>query len=353
MKILFITVRSDFGGGPRHVDQLIKELPSNYEVFLAYPKDGIPYAQNWDSLISSENRIYIPYRKFSIRTLFSLYKFIKKNKIDIVHSHGNGAGIYSRLLKILGTKAKVVHTFHGITTNYSSKFKFYLNKLTGIFLRPFTDKFILVSNGELNLARQMHFVNNKKANVIYNGIDSSNIKAKSDHFKVITLSRFDFQKNMDLAYQIAKSLKDENIEFIWVGNGDDWERLKKQSEAEHLNIRFTGFSNHPIDYLACSTVYLSTSRFEGLPYALIEAASIGLPIVATDVVGNNEVVENNKNGFLFNTLEEANGFLKQLLHDKDLVSQMSEESIKFYNQNFTTEKMVSSLCDLYASTCAT
>lgn len=49
MKILLITVRSDFGGGPRHVDQLINNLPQNIEIYVAYPQDGTPYGQEWNS----------------------------------------------------------------------------------------------------------------------------------------------------------------------------------------------------------------------------------------------------------------------------------------------------------------
>ena len=347
MKLLLITVRSDFGGGPRHVDQLIRELSEKYEIFLAYPQDGDPYSKLWDEIIPAERHIYIPFRKFSIPALLSLYKFIKNNQIDIVHSHGNGAGFYSRFLKILGTKAKIVHTFHGITNNYSSKIKLWLNTLAGFLFHFFTNKFILVSNGEFNLAQKMHFLDSRKSKIIYNGIDDPNRKAISSKFKVVTLSRFDYSKNMDLAFQIARTLKNENMEFVWVGNGEDWERLKKQSEEENLNITFTGFSDHPLDYLAASTVYLSTSRFEGLPYALIEAASIGLPIVATNVVGNNEVVENNKNGFLFNTADEACTHLKNLLNDKDLTSRMSNESFAIFNKKFTTQQMISSLCSVY------
>ena len=123
MKILLITMRSDFGGGPRHVDQLIKGLTNKFEIYAAYPKDGVPYSKQWDSLISASNRIYIPYRKFSIPSLLKLKKFIKENKIDIIHSHGNGARFYTRVLKILRIKAKVVHTFHGISNNESNKLK--------------------------------------------------------------------------------------------------------------------------------------------------------------------------------------------------------------------------------------
>ena len=91
MKILLITVRSDFGGGPRHVDQLINNLPQNIEIYVAYPQDGTPYGQEWNSNSRIKSRINIPFRKFSTKTLFEIAKFIKENSINIVHSHGNGS----------------------------------------------------------------------------------------------------------------------------------------------------------------------------------------------------------------------------------------------------------------------
>jgi len=347
MKILLISVRSDFGGGPRHVDQLAKALPKGYDVYMAYPKEGDPYGTQWNATIPDSNRIYIPYRKFSLKALFDLHLFIKKNDIGIVHSHGNGAGIYSRLLKLVGCKAKIVHTFHGVTDSYSSKLKLYLNVAAGRFLKHFTDSFILVSKGEMNLAERMGFIAKKKAHVVFNGIATPDRIAQSSDFKIISLSRFDYQKNMDLAYEIADSLKDEDIEFVWVGNGDHWERLKKQSEQKKLRIHFVGFSDKPMDYLANSSVYLSTSRFEGLPYALIEAASVGLPIVATDVVGNNEVVVHERNGFLFKNADEACRYLKSLKNDESLRTKMAEESKTFFKENFTVDHMIKSLCRIY------
>ena len=135
MKILLITVRSDFGGGPRHVDQLINNLPQNIEIYVAYPQDGTPYGQEWNSNSRIKSRINIPFRKFSTKTLFEIAKFIKENSINIVHSHGNGAGVYSRLLPLLGVDSKIVHTFHGISEFYSCKAKKIIDKLSGVVLK--------------------------------------------------------------------------------------------------------------------------------------------------------------------------------------------------------------------------
>lgn len=348
MKILYITVRSDFGGGPRHVDQLVNNLSEKYELYLAVPY-GNPYGTKWRSNNEIKGVLTIPYRRFSLKTLLQMRGYIKTNGIKIVHSHGNGAGLYSRLLKLLCPKIKVIHTFHGITNNYNSWYKYIANLIIGKGLKYLTNDFILVSNGEKQLGIQLGFIDRKKSHIIYNGINDTGEKQLKSNQKlnIVTLSRFDYQKNMDMAYSIAQQCKeDEHIIFTWVGNGEDFQRLKELSFKEGIHINFVGFSNEPIKYLKEADIYLSTSRFEGLPYALIEAASVGLPIVATDVKGNNECVKDKESGFLFNTVDQGVSCIKELLNDS-IRKRMGNRSRQFFLENFTIEKMIHKIILVY------
>ncbi len=349
-RILYITVRGDFGGGPRHVHQLIKNFSMNNEVYVAYPKEGKPYSELWNQNQQIKGHIYIPYRRFSFRTLIYLLRFISKNNIEIVHSHGNGAGMYSRLLKLLGCKAKIIHTFHGVSDEYSSVVKGFLNTMINRICKYYTDHFVLVSNGELDLCIKRRLLNPGRSTVIYNGISKTALPMArySDSFDVVSLSRFDYQKNMDRAYCIANSFrKDKSYRFVWVGDGDDKERLQNLSESEKLNVIFTGFQTKPQEFLSQSSVYLSTSRFEGLPYALIEAASLGLPIIASNVKGNNEVVRHGFNGFLFTTDDEAVSYIKKLHDEPALWYIMSRNAYNLFEENFTETAMIEKIDLLY------
>ena len=348
MKILLITVRSDFGGGPRHVDQIINSLPEDFELYLACPKEGDPYSPIWNNNNRIKKIVFIPYRKFSIHSLLDLKIFVKKNNIQIIHSHGNGAGIYSRLLKLCGSKVKVVHTFHGISYVYSSKLKLLANTIVGRALKGFADKYIAVSEGEKSLGIERGFCSNLNCDVIYNGIKGVNI-CKEPHKSgpIVTLSRYDYQKNMNLCLDIVRILKDDGIRFVWVGDGEDFSSLKKLVETENLPVEMVGFQKDPMKFLQNSCVYLSTSRFEGLPYALVEAASVGLPLVATDVVGNNEVAINNENGFTFKSAEEGATALKRILNDDVLFKKMSKRSRELFEEKFSIEVMIHKLLIVY------
>lgn len=348
MKILYITVRSDFGGGPRHVDQLVNNLSDKYELYLAAPY-GNPYGTEWRNNNNIKGVLTIPYRRFSLKTLLQMRRYIKTNGIKIVHSHGNGAGLYSRILKLLCPKIKVIHTFHGITNKYNSWYKYIANLIIGKGLKYLTNDFILVSNGEKQLGIQLGFINHRKSHIIYNGINDTGEKPtkSNQELNIVTLSRFDFQKNMDMAFSIAQQFKeDKNVIFTWVGNGEDFQRLKDLSFKEKININFVGFSNEPIKYLKEADIYLSTSRFEGLPYSLIEAASVGLPIIATDVEGNNECVKDKKSGFLFNTVDQGVSCIKELLNDS-IRKRMGHQSRQFFLENFTIEKMIHKIISIY------
>lgn len=350
-KILYITVRSDFGGGPRHLDQLIDKLDKQYEIYVACPQ-GEPYGTKWRNN-RSIHVVEIPYRKFSAKSLLNLRDVIKREGIDIVHSHGNGAGLYSRMLKMLCYNVKVVHTYHGISDSYASSLKATASLIIGRMLAPFADWYICVSNGEKKMAIERHFSKDNNTLVIYNGIEDSHHAARLEQRKpvnFVSLSRFDYQKNMDAMYQIAKAFKDDDrITFTWVGDGEDKDRLEKSAKEEGLKITFTGFSTTPSMYLEQADWYISTSRFEGLPYGLIEAASVGLPILASDVKGNNEVVEDKVSGFLFKTEDQAIDLIRKILDGKYNYNQLSLHAIDFFHENFTEDKMIEKLVELYNS----
>jgi len=91
IKVLIISSRADYGGGPEHIYKLISLLHEEVIFYVACPID-IPYWHRYSELLTVNNLFEIPHRKFSIKYLLALRTFTKNNKIDIIHSHGKGAG---------------------------------------------------------------------------------------------------------------------------------------------------------------------------------------------------------------------------------------------------------------------
>ena len=354
MKILFITLRADHGGGPKHVDLLINNLSSDMEIFLACPQDR-PYYDLWSESKKVEDIFVLPHRKFSVKKLLGLNKFIKDNDIEMIHSHGKGAGIYSRMLKILNPRLKIVHTLHGVHVGEYGFFKKSAYIFLERFLTLFTDKFINVSKSENEACLKLRLFKKSKSEVVYNGIkallkeDNAKIKFDLSGQKVVTtISRFDYAKNMPLAYEMAKNFKDNSsIVFLWLGDGDDRAKFESMAQKDGANIIFTGFTDEVSAYLSATDIYLSTSRWEGLPYALIEAQSLGIPVVATNVVGNNEVVENGKSGFLFESAQQACRDIEILLNDEQIYGKMQSEALLNFKDKFDIDIAIRKVEKIY------
>jgi glycosyltransferase involved in cell wall biosynthesis len=363
-KIIYITVRSDFGGGPYHVDLLISNLKDSFDIYIAAPLNK-PYGIKWKTILGESKFFELPFRSFKIGTFIKLIRFIKKNKVKILHAHGKGAGIYGRLTKILLPDIFVIYTFHGFhILNYNT-----ISRIVYIiferFLSGFTNLFINVSKGEQDTCLKLKIYRVQKSVIIYNAIknipnvaiDKSELRNKlnlpADKFITSSVARFNKQKNLKASITIAaKLLENHDVIFLIIGDGEERENIEYLIESNKLsNVLLTGYKSNVNEYLAASDIYLSTSLWEGLPYSLIEASARGLPIVASDVTGNNEVVVYGVNGYLFN-LNNPDDAVEKILRIKNSIEEqktLGENSIKIFMKNFQLDAMINKMKDTYKS----
>jgi glycosyltransferase involved in cell wall biosynthesis len=359
-KILYITVRADLGGGPAHLLTLIEKLHKQYDLSVACPQEK-PYWDQYCSLLGEEKLIAIPHRKFSLRKFWQLHQYITAQQIEIVHSHGKGAGLYSRLLKLGHPRLKIVHTLHGIHYQQYGRLAragyFRLER----WLARLTDRFINVSQGEQDEAVRLKLYARKQSQVIYNGITIDQLKLDQfkkpagflpDDFVVLNISRFDYQKNIELLIECAKVLnsQDQQIKFLLVGDGPERVKLERSvRQAGLTNVSFVGFQENALKYFTLADLCLSTARWEGLPISLIESLAMGVPIVATDVVGNNEVVVPEENGLLYplgdyHACAEA---ILRLKNDRLLLKRFGAAAGKLYEEKFQAERMINKTAAVY------
>jgi len=149
-----------------------------------------------------------------------------------------------------------------------------------------------------------------KSCLVRNGIDIKEIvksysKIKNDILTIGIVGRITYARNPKLFNDIA--LKFPNYNFVWIGDGE------LNHEITAPNIRITGWMlDHKkvLNELNNLDVYIQTSLWEGLPIAVLEAMALQKPVLATNVIGNKDVVVHNKTGFLFNSIDELNPFLK-------------------------------------------
>ncbi|MCA0942770.1 glycosyltransferase [Salipiger pacificus] len=358
MKILMISARADVGGGPEHLYQLCKALGDRVEVTIACPREE-PY---WDKFLSLENFegiSEIPKRKLSISSVLSLCRIVKRSDIRVVHSHGKGAGIYSRLIGLI-TQRPVVHTFHGLHVAEYGRFRRFLYISLEKFLSKMTRACICVSEGELTAISDAKIAPAKKLSVINNGVT---IPAGPRDFSqdvalnIVSVTRYNYQKNPDLLIDIADELSSMGLKFrlVVLGDGeqDDVARVKQLATDRGIDklVDFVGGVSNPRDYFTNADIFLSTSRWEGLPLAVLEAMSEGATVVASKVVGNSDAIVHDHSGKLFsvdNAREAAEMICKLTAEDH---RRLRDNAYRKVSREFSVDAMAQKTFGVYGSVC--
>jgi len=354
-KILFITSRADFGGGPEHVFRLVEKLKEEIDIKIACPND-FPYFDRYSNLIGKENVIEIPHRKFALKSFLALSRYVRENRITIIHSHGKGAGIFSRLLKLF-SNAKVIHTFHGVHIEKYSTFSKLLYIYIENILSLLTDKFISVSNSEFEKTKQFNFINSEKVIVINNGVTIPKIQKKYDSDKSISflaITRNDPQKNNDELVKIITKIHSLNIfdsvKLNLIGeNLDPLIESVDNSEIKNL-INYHGKQLDTSLYYQKSDFFINTSLAEGMSLSILEAMSYGLPIIASKVTGNIGLVKDGQNGYLFD-LNNSENVIKKIINCKlneNIYSGISNNNVQLIKNNYSIEIMATKTLNLYS-----
>lgn len=357
--ILIICTSSEVGGGTEHVWRLLTGLDKNrFRVVLAVPNNG-PYFSKFKNIKSIEV-VDLPVRSVNPKVLYDLWNLGRKYKVELIHSHGKGAGIYSRPVGLLLGKP-VIHTLHGI--HYQAYRPIYrrvyltLEKILGFS----TTKFVNVSNGEKDLAVELGLYSPDKAVVIYNGVvvpEAKNPQTLRQKLGLsgtvlINVARFNVQKGHEYLLSALPKIaaSTPNVKLVMLGDGErlnEIKQLAKKLEVEKY-CNFAGFQSNVIEYLQAGDVCISSSLWEGLPISLLEAMSVRLPVVATDVVGNNEIVEDQKTGLLAEprNSEDLAKKVILMLSDKNLKDRLSNSGYERIKERFSLEQMIRKTESLY------
>lgn len=346
LKILMISSSSSLGGGTKHMFTLGENLKNNFKIFYAMPQN-----KNFLNYLNSENYVEISERKINLKDIINLINFIKFNSIDIIHAHGKGAGVLSRIIKLFLNK-KLIYTFHGIHLQCHSWPK-RLIYIIYEYLTGWLDSYkILVSDSEKIYAMKSKIKLGKKFMIINNGVEDKPIKnIKKISLKticVISICRFVEQKNIKEILNIASKLP--NLNFIIIGNGPLWDQIIYCIKKNNLNnVKLLGEKKDIFKYLYRSDIYLSTSLYEGLPISILEAMSIGLPIVASNVIGNCDTIQQGVSGFLYQ-LNDSNttvSYLEKLAENVDLRRKIGNAAFKRQRQIFSKNSMIFNYINLY------
>lgn len=360
MKILYCITSSSWGGAQLHVFELCKDqIKRGNEVTLVVGNKGelfnkvqtIPQVKL--ILLNSLHREISPFN--DIKTIFALRKIIKMERPDIVHLHSSKAGVLGRIANH-NLAPKTIFTVHGwaFTDGVKSKLKKKIYRLVEKAVRKYTDLFICVSKYDEKIGKRDGVLNaNTNSLVIHNG--SPYPLAKDINFSIhkpirfVMVARFSPQKDQETLIKAISQLPRNKYHLTFVGGGETLATCKKlvNNFGINKNVNFAGFQRKVDPYLINNDVYILSTHYEGLPIGIIEAMSYGLPVIATDVGGNSELVLNNKNGYLVNTVEELTMALKRVIKNPEKVSIMGKESRKLYLQGYTLKNQLAKINSCY------
>ncbi|MDX7992001.1 glycosyltransferase family 4 protein [Xenorhabdus littoralis] len=365
MKIIFVITKADeIGGAQTHVKDIANKMKQDgHQVTVIVGEKG--------ALVSALNTLNIDViilpslvREISlykdINCIYQLRRYINKLSPDIVTLHSSKAGIVGRLSLIL-TNIPVIFTAHGwaFADGVSEKKKRLYILIERLFSR-LADKIITVSHQDKELALKYKVSPNDKQVVIHNGIPDISIShrpikdVKNDKvINLISVARFSDQKDHETLLKSLSLLNNRNWTLSLVGKGPLFNRTKELSRKLKLenNILFLGERNDVDELLEKSDIFILSSNWEGLPISIIEAMRHSLPVIASNVGGVKELIDDNINGFLVerknsNQLKEK---IQYLIDNESIRTEFGFKSRKKYINNFSFEEMYNKTIKLYTS----
>lgn len=352
-KILIVITKGEVGGAQNFVLALAKALKENGCEVTVGIGDG-EYLYNKLSEVNIRavcfkylKRTHNPLK--NILFAFEMRRFLNLEKFDVVHFNSSNTLFGALGAKMSSIKPKTVFTYHGLSLldpNYKAfmplKVAYFLFfKVFGFFI----DKNVFVSENNFEIARNLNLA--KNASVIYNGIETISYLNKKtalgffgknfginlkDKFIIGSVGRLAYPKNYEFLTELMpKILKVKNNAVLLI-IGDGPKKNKYLTSIKELGIEqsvlLTGGISEASRYLKAFDLFALPSIYEGLSIALIEALGAGIPILASNVGGNPEILINNEELFESGDSDDFLNKLKNICLNDNLSDKLAKENKK-------------------------
>ena len=332
--------------------------------------NGVPVFRNFSFWGMFGIKMLRPFGMFMYMITLSIYLLLRRDQYDIIHVH---QVLYPAFVSVLVGKnilrtpvlAKIGCTGLNSDVRFIKKYpfgKFQLN-----YLIKHLDCLVATNQEGIFEFKAAGYPETKIYH-IPNGV-SPYLGEKTKHrenFNVISTARLDRQKGIDILMRAwAKVISHKkNLKLLILGEGPLKRELKRMAESLKIGdtISFMGLVEVPEDYLKKSEIFVLPSRAEGMSNSLLEAMSIGLSCVATNISGNRELILDERNesisegefligqrGILVNP-EDAEGLYKALLHliqNPEKREEFGNKARQFIQQNYSIDIIADKYIALY------
>jgi glycosyltransferase involved in cell wall biosynthesis len=348
--ILFIIPQLKIGGTERHFLKLVNNLSKFHNItIVCFSKHG---SDNLSFHNEINDRIYLKFfdLKFPYINFFISLIHLKFNsKFDFIHSYNYNDVKWDFFIKMFFFKAILITERRNIQHWRSSKSIAIFEKLRN----KYTDFIVANSYSCKEVAIRIEGLQEKKIKIIYNSINNPNIDfvSKSNSFKIISLANIKSIKNQLEIILAFEKINIPNKELYLIGKEDGIysQELRNYVNKRGIkNIFFVGLVESTRSYLQKADLLVSTSKAEGFSNSILEALSFGIPVIASNVGGNVEVIKNEFNGYIYQLGNVEDLLTKiHLLYDKIKIGQSFKTNCQKVIDDFSEEKMINKYLHLY------
>ncbi len=378
IKVLRVITRLDLGGSAVHAALLAKLLdPSRYEThFICGSVNQLDEREIEEIRGACASFRVEPLLRREIeplndlRALFSLTRFMRRERFDIVHTHTSKAGFVGRAAARLARVPMVVHSTHGhVFYGYFGPLKSKLIVAAEKLAARVTDRVLCLAQSEIEDHLKLGVGARDLFEVHISGVPidkfakpaeprervRASLGVPADSPAIAIAARLDPVKSVGHAVQAFALLDGFDPPPFLLIAGDGEEREKLEALASELGVSdralFLGLRRDVPDILHASDAFLLTSLNEGYGKAIVEAMSAGLPVVATDVGGVSSLVKNGETGFLVppGDPRAAADALGRILRDPALAKSMSQAALSAVSDNMSVDAMVRRVDEIYSA----
>jgi glycosyltransferase involved in cell wall biosynthesis len=356
MKILQVIHSLGNGGAEKFAVELSNELAKTNELLLC----SIKQIEDWmlppKKLSPAIFLIKLDFnKKYSLVLFIKLFRLIKKVRPDVVQVHSSILVFYFYILSLFFKKSIFLQTVHCMITPAYTKLCRFLSRLRFInygFLNVCISKSIFEQySSTFPKLRFVHIDNGIEKLSITDKIETTKkeiagFKKRGDTKVFTAVGNYSTFKNFTMLAEVFKELEATgcNMILLLLGGGKSCDQ-KNYAEVANIKADNTyqlGLKDNVADYLSCSDALLMSSTKEGMPLVVLEAMSVGLPVISTPAGGVVDMVEHEVNGII------ARGFEKQdMIKAIDAFMMMTDTQIleiKENNQKKFTERYAIAKC---------
>jgi glycosyltransferase involved in cell wall biosynthesis len=357
-RILMLTQPTD-GGVFEHVAALCAGLSRHgHEPLVAGPFAEPPAALDAEVVQLELGRAVSPVG--DARAAAATARLVRRVRPDLVHAHSSKAGAVGRIARSAFPRVPLVYTPHGyaFAGYFEREAERRAYRAAERLLAPLATVTLCVCNAERRLAES---VGARRTGVVHNGVPEPDpvppgeaVAALGEGGPVVgalTLLRpgKGIETLVDAVPRLLESVPDAHV--VVAGEGPDRAALEARARAGGVGqaVHLIGPTPGAMPLLAACDVFVSASWAESFPLNVLEAMAAGVPIVATDVGGTGEAIEDGRSGLLVpardaGALAEA---LAALLTDRERAAALGAEARERQRRSFSVEQMIDGTLEVY------